>query len=146
MEVQISITHTHVSYLDAYLTGPDGQRVELFTEIGGSGDHFERTTFSDSADTPITKARAPYEGTYRPEAVDKRQPGLQSFQGKSVQGVWQLVIRGSRNERFGMLHSWGLTVKPKEGDPGNALVGLTVSEDEADDSEGGGEESKSDED
>ena len=147
VEVQLSVTHTYVAYLDAYLTGPDGQRVELFTAIGGSGDHFERTTFADDAETPITKGKAPYEGKYRPEAVDKRQPGLQSFSGKSVNGVWQLVIRGSRNERFGMLHSWGLTVRPKEGDPGNALVGLTVSsDDEGEEPEDDGDESKSDKD
>ena len=39
---------------------------------------------------------------------------MSHFNGKSVKGVWQLVIRGTRNERFGMLHHWGLFVRPIE--------------------------------
>jgi hypothetical protein len=96
------------------LTGPDGQRVELFTEIGGEGDHFDHTILDDQARYPIVKARPPYEGSYMPEALTKREPSLSSFNGKSIKGVWQLVIRGTRNERFGMLHSWALIVKPQE--------------------------------
>lgn len=116
LNVQISVTHSHVSYLDAYLTGPAGQRVELFTEVGGSGDHFEKTTFDDQAGQSVSKSKAPFAGSYRPEAVDKRQPGLASFNDKSVKGVWQLVIRATRSDRFGMLHSWGMTVKPQDDD------------------------------
>jgi len=98
--------------LDAYLTGPEGQRIELFTEVGGSDDHFENTIFDDQSRYPITKARPPFKGTFLPEAVVKRQPGLGQFNGKSIKGVWQLVIRCSRSERFGMLHGWGLIVTP----------------------------------
>ena len=114
LNVQISITHSNTGFLDAYLTGPQGERVELFSEVGGSGNHFEKTIFDDQSAAPITKARAPFEGTYRPEAIDNRQPGLYIFNNKSAKGVWQLIIRGSRSERFGMLHSWGLTIQPVE--------------------------------
>jgi hypothetical protein len=96
------------------LTGPDGQRIELFTEIGGSDDHFEETVFDDQSKFPITKARAPFQGTFTPEALLKRQPSLSHFNGKSVKGVWQLVIRASRSERFGMLHRWSLIVTPMD--------------------------------
>ena len=112
LNLRLSISHTHTSYLDAYLTGPDGQRIELFTEVGGSDDHFENTVFDDQSRYPITKARPPFKGTFLPEAVVKRQPGLGHFNGKSIKGVWQLVIRCSRSERFGMLHGWGLIVTP----------------------------------
>ena len=37
-----------------------------------------------------------------------------SISGKSVKGVWQLVVRATRSDRFGMLHSWALLVKPQE--------------------------------
>ncbi|MGY8770306.1 MAG: proprotein convertase P-domain-containing protein [Pirellulales bacterium] len=114
LNLQLSITHSNVSYLDAYLTGPGGQRIELFTEIGGSGNHFDKTIFDDQSREPITKSKPPYEGSFIPEGLLKGQPSLNSFNGKNVQGVWQLVIRGSRNERFGILHSWGLIVKPQE--------------------------------
>ena len=112
LNVRLSITHSHTSYLDAYLTGPDGQRIELFTEVGGHDDHFDGTVFDDQSQTPITKARPPFQGSFIPEAALKKQPSLSSFNGKSVKGVWQLVVRGSRSERWGMLHSWELIVTP----------------------------------
>lgn len=39
-----------------------------------------------------------------------------------MKGIWQLVIRGSRSDRFGMLHSWGLTVTPEETDIRDAVL------------------------
>ena len=114
LNVQLSITHTNVASLDAYLTGPDGQRIELFTEVGGTGDHFDETIFDDQSQESITKTRPPYKGSYSPEGLVRQQPGLGHFNGKNVQGVWQLVVRGTRSERFGMLHNWGLLVQPQE--------------------------------
>ncbi len=117
LNVQISITHTNVGFLDAFLTSPDGQRIELFTEVGGGGDHFQDTIFDDEAPRPVTKGRPPFEGSYRTKGPEHKQPGLWAFDNKSVKGVWQLVVRGSRSERFGMLHNWSLIVKPKEDVP-----------------------------
>ncbi len=139
LTVEMSITHSNTGFLDAYLTGPNGERVELFTDVGGSGDHFDQTTFDDEAATPITKAKPPFEGTYRPEAVDKKQPGLKQFRGTGVQGVWQLVIRGTRSDRFGMLHRWGLKVIPLEYDP-LQFDHAAASHDATDDSTVNGEE------
>ncbi|MHC4879779.1 MAG: proprotein convertase P-domain-containing protein [Planctomycetota bacterium] len=131
LNVHLSITHTYTGQLDAYLTGPDGQRVELFTEIGGSGDHFEDTVFDDDASYPITRAKAPYTGSFLPEGRLKKQPSLNSFTGSSVNGVWQLVIRGTRSERFGMLHSWGLSIKPQDADPGRLGIATPATTDES---------------
>lgn len=116
LTLQLSITHTQTGYLDAFLTGPDGQRIELFSEVGGSGDHFDRTVFDDKAETPIVKASSPFTGTFQPMALVKRQPSLSSFVGKNAKGVWQLVIRGTRSDRFGMLHDWSLNMKTREAD------------------------------
>lgn len=123
LNVQLSITHTYASNLDAYLTGPDGQQVELFTAVGAHDDHFDQTILDDQASYPITKARPPFKGTFIPEGLLKRQPSLSHFNGKSIKGVWQLVIRCSRSERFGMLHGWSLIAKPQRDLP----VGATVS-------------------
>ena len=114
VDVQLSITHSHVEQLDGYLTGPDGQRIELFSGVGGGGDHFDQTVFDDQARIPITKAGPPFKDTFLPEGLLKREPGLSVFNGKSAKGVWQLVIRGSRSDRFGMLHSWNLRMKAIE--------------------------------
>nr|MBC8874928.1 proprotein convertase P-domain-containing protein [Planctomycetota bacterium] len=112
----------YISYLDAYLTGPDGQRIELFTEVGGEGDHFDETILDDQGRYPIVKARPPFKGTFLPEALIKKQPSLSHFNGKSVKGVWQLVVRCTRSERFGMLHNWGLIVRPEEGMLGSTMA------------------------
>jgi subtilisin-like proprotein convertase family protein/Ca2+-binding EF-hand superfamily protein len=114
VNVHLSITHTNTSHLDAYLTGPDGQRIELFTEVGGRDDNFDGTIFDDQSQFPITKARPPFKGTFIPEGLLKRQPSLSSFNGKNAQGIWQLVIRATRSDRFGMLHSWSVHFKPQE--------------------------------
>ena len=37
VNVQLNITHTYDSDLDVFLIAPDGTRVELFTDVGGSG-------------------------------------------------------------------------------------------------------------
>jgi len=112
LNVQLSITHSNDSDLDAYLTGPDGQRVELFTEVGGRDNNFENTIFDDEAERPITKARPPFDGSFIPEAALKRQPSLSFFKEKNARGVWQLVVRATRSERFGMLHRWSLQIRP----------------------------------
>ena len=120
LNVQLSITHSNDSNLDAYLTAPDGQRIELFTEVGGRDDNFEDTIFDDQAEKPITKSRAPFKGSYLPEGLLKREASLSSFNGKNIKGVWQLVVRGTRSERFGMLHHWNLMVRPIEETPGQS--------------------------
>jgi len=118
LNLQLSITHTHCAYLDAFLVGPDGQRIELFTAVGGNDDNFDNTTFDDQARELITKSRPPFRNSYLPEGLLKRQPGLSAFNGKSIQGKWQLIISGTRSERFGMLHSWSLQAQPQDSVPG----------------------------
>ncbi len=114
IDVVLSITHTRTGHLDGYLTGPDGQRIELFSEVGGDGDNFDQTRFDDQADRQIVKDRAPFEGSFQPKALAQRAPSLSHFNGKNARGVWQLVIRGTRSDRFGMLHQWSLIIQPQE--------------------------------
>ena len=54
LNVQLSITHTSTGFLDCYLTGPDGTRIELFTEVGGSGDHFQNTILDENGSHKYT--------------------------------------------------------------------------------------------
>lgn len=136
LNVQISVTHTHTDALDGYLTGPDGQRIELFTGIGGSGDHFQDTTFDDQARQPITKARSPFEGSFQPEGLVKRGPGLNHFNGQNAKGVWQLVIRATRSDRFGMLHQWKLMFRNNETEVSESYLASLAEIGEDDEGEG----------
>ena len=114
LRVELSITHTYVSYLDVFLAGPDGQQIELFTAVGGSDDHFDQTVLDDDAEQPISKNRPPYTGSFKPESAERGQPSLSSFKGKSVKGVWQLIVKGTRSPRSGILHEWSLLATPKQ--------------------------------
>lgn len=114
LDVMLSLTHTRTGQLDGYLTGPDGQRIELFTEVGGDGDNFVDTRFDDQAEQLIVKSRPPFEGGHKPEGLIRGEAGLSAFDGTNAKGVWQLVIRGTRSERFGMLHRWSLMIQPEE--------------------------------
>ncbi len=112
LNVQLSITHTSVGLLDGYLIGPDGEQIELFTGVGGSDDHFNKTIFDDDAGMSIARARPPFEGSFQPEAIERRGQSLNRYRGKNLKGTWQLMIRGSRSERAGILHGWSLIVQP----------------------------------
>ncbi|MBN2475247.1 MAG: proprotein convertase P-domain-containing protein [Pirellulales bacterium] len=114
LDVQLSITHTMDGALDVFLIGPQEDRIELFTGVGGSDDHFQNTILDDESQTPIVKARPPFAGRFQPEAVLKRQPSLKTFYGSSATGTWTLMIRAQRSDRPGVLHGWSLIVTPAE--------------------------------
>ncbi|TWU01214.1 proprotein convertase P-domain-containing protein [Stieleria varia] len=114
VNVQLSISHTNVSSLDVYLVAPDGQEIELFTGIGGGGNHFDETILDDEAEINVARAAAPYQGSFQPESVLYKRPSLSAMKGKNAQGTWQLIIRGSRNDRIGMLHDWKLMIAPSD--------------------------------
>lgn len=110
LNIQLSITHTYDSHLDVFLIGPEGEEIELFTKVGEHDDNFDNTVLDDEAETSITRGRPPFQGTYRPEAVDKRQASLRIFNGKSAKGVWQLFINAERSDRPGALNRWSLII------------------------------------
>jgi subtilisin-like proprotein convertase family protein len=114
LNVQLSITHTSLAQLDGYLIGPDGQRIELFSGVGGNDDHFDRTIFNDEAGSEVIRSQPPFRGEFKPSGVSKRQPGLSHYHGKSLKGVWQLMVRSSRADRAGILHDWSLIVQPSQ--------------------------------
>lgn len=114
LNVQLSITHTFLQQLDGYLIGPDGQRIELFAAVGGNDDHFDRTIFNDEAGSEVIRSQPPFRGEFKPSGVSKRQPGLSHYRGKSLKGVWQLMVRSSRSDRAGILHDWSLIVQPSQ--------------------------------
>jgi len=112
LDVQVSITHTRDEQLDAFLTAPTGERVELFTGVGGNDDHFSNTILDDEARWPIVRGRPPFAGRYIPEAAVKREPSLSQFYGENITGTWTLVIRADRSDRPGALHGWSLITEP----------------------------------
>jgi len=92
--VSAHVVHPRVADLTLELIGPDGTRVRLAQNRGGSGANFgtgcalaQSTTFDDTAPNAIGAALAPFVGVFRPE-----EP-LSAFGGKggtNVNGLWRL--------------------------------------------------------
>lgn len=101
-DVLLDITHTYDADLQVFLTSPEGSTVELFTQVGGSGNNFTDTVLDDEAGTSITVGAAPFTGSFRPEG------SLSVFDGEYVAGDWTLTIIDIFFADSGTLNSWGL--------------------------------------
>ncbi len=104
LNVVLDITHTYDADLDVFLIAPDGTRVPLFNDVGGSGDNFVNTILDDQAATPIASASAPFTGRFRP------QGRLADLNRKDVHGVWTLEITDDRSSDRGKLNGWSIQV------------------------------------
>ncbi len=104
VNVTLTITHPYDGDLDVYLIGPEGTRVELFTDVGGRAD-FATTVLDDEAATAITAGSAPFTGSFRPEGT------LAAFDGADPNGTWTLELTDDHAEGYvGTLMSWCLTL------------------------------------
>jgi subtilisin-like proprotein convertase family protein/Ca2+-binding EF-hand superfamily protein len=115
LDVQVSITHTHDDHLRGYLIGPDGERVELFANVGGEDDHFENTIFDEESPLPIVRGRPPFHGRFQTGDLLKGRGGLKQFYGRSPKGTWTLLIEAF-SDRPGALHGWSLILRTAEED------------------------------
>ena len=102
VNVTLNITHTWDADLDVYLISPQGTEVELFTDVGSTGDNFTGTILDDECATPITSGTAPFTGCYRPEG------SLSAFGGQNPSGVWTLRVADDEYLLGGTLDSWEL--------------------------------------
>jgi subtilisin-like proprotein convertase family protein len=102
IDVTLSIAHSFDADLDVFLIGPDGTRVQLFADIGGSNDNFTGTILDDEAATAITSGAAPFTGRFKPQA------SLTTFNGKNAAGVWTLEITDDQRRDTGTLNAWSI--------------------------------------
>lgn len=100
--VNLSIVHTWDADLDVFLVAPSGTQVELFTDVGSSGDNFTNTRLDDAATTAITAGVAPFTGSYRPEGV------LSTLNGQTAGGTWRLRLTDDETNDIGVLQTWAL--------------------------------------
>ncbi len=104
LNVRVNITHTWNGDLRAWLIGPDGTMVNLFSNVGGSSDNFTNTVFDDEAGTAINSGTGPFTGSFRPA-----QP-LSAFDGKGLNGTWTLRIQDTAGGDVGTLQNWALLI------------------------------------
>jgi subtilisin-like proprotein convertase family protein len=113
LDVQLRITHTHDDHLNVFLIGADGQRVELFTRVGGQDDHFDNTILDEESPGSILRGRPPFAGRYQTEELSRGGPGLKKFYGQSMAGTWTLLVEAN-SDRPGVLHGWSLIFRRVE--------------------------------
>ncbi len=113
INVRLNITHTWDSDLDVFLIHPDGTQIELFTDVGGSGDNFVNTVLDQQAAGVIGTtdfSTAPFTGTYRPEG------NLSLLNGKLASGVWTLKVTDDNAGDTGTLENWDLIILTADGE------------------------------
>jgi len=96
-----------------YQIAPDGTKVPLVINTGGSGANFTNTTFDDEASTSIASGSAPFSGSYQ-----ALWP-LAALQGKNVKGTWTLQVYNN-SISTGKVNSWSVIATHATG--GGALT------------------------
>ena len=93
--VTLNITHTRDEDLDVFLIAPDGTRVQLFTDVGGTGDNFTGTTLRRSRADTSDHFR------FRPVLRNLSPGGLIWIRlcARSVQGTWKLEVTDDTKEK-----------------------------------------------
>lgn len=108
LDVTVDISHPFVGDLVLFLVGPDGQRIRLVGNVGGSGNNFTGTTFDDQAAAPISAGVPPFSGRFRPE-----EP-LSTLVGTNVIGTWTLEVTDDQDlddvSDFGVINGWSINV------------------------------------
>ena len=120
LTVQLNAAFPTDSALTATLIAPDGTKIPLFSDVGGTGSNFVNTIFDDSALTPIASGTAPFTGTFKP--TGSLSTGASSLLGHTVDfkntagqwvpGVWTLQLTNSKTGVTGTLGSWSLNITP----------------------------------
>lgn len=103
-----SLKHGWVSDLRTYLISPQGTKVALFLNTGGSGKSFEKTIFDNSGMQNIQDGTAPFTGTYSPVE------SLSNFINERSNGRWTLQIQDINKGDEGALQSWQLELCAKD--------------------------------
>jgi len=102
VDVRLNITHTYDGDLDIFLIGPEGTRVELTSDNGGTGEDFTDTIFDDEAPASITTGSAPFTGRFQPEG------SLATLDGLAANGNWTLEVTDDAGVDQGNLLGWAL--------------------------------------
>jgi len=108
VNVTVNITHAHDEDLDVHLLSPSGTVIELFTDVGGSGNDFAGTTLDDEATWPITSGSAPFVGSYQPEGP------LSDLDGEDPNGTWTLYVYDDEWGNEGTLLDWSIAITTGE--------------------------------
>ena len=90
LKVLVNIEHSWLEDLTLYLESPDGVKIILSKQIGGSGNNYSETLFDQDSNNNIFNASPPFSGSYIPVQ------SLETFYNKNAFGKWKLIT--SKND------------------------------------------------
>jgi gliding motility-associated-like protein len=108
LSVCVDLSSEYNADLSLELIAPNGQKIDLSSENGGSSDGYLNTCFTAIAPQSITEGIGPFMGDYRPE---------EDFSGLAaapINGLWQLSVSddaGLADSDVNVLKSWSITFK-----------------------------------
>lgn len=115
VNVTLSLSHTFVGDLTAYLVSPEGTVVTLFLNpantIGNcSGDNLTNITFDDQS----SNIHSVFDGGCTggnpavPVGTYHAYGSLSAFEGENYQGDWTLLVVDNQGSDIGLIDSWSL--------------------------------------
>jgi len=121
--VTIDIQHTFVGDIAIFLISPSGSVLEFISGVGGAGNDFSGTVFTDDAGTNIVDGAPPFAGTYNPEGRQTDTGGgpysnanpagtftfANTFDGEPADGDWELLVDDYVSIDVGEILSWSIT-------------------------------------
>ena len=100
LNILVNINHSWLEDLTLYLESPDGVKIILSKQIGGSGNNYLETLFDQDSNNNIFNASPPFSGSYKPVQ------SLETFYNKSAFGKWKLIVEDSFQEDTGSINSF----------------------------------------
>jgi len=123
LDVAVSIEHTNVFDLQLFIESPSKTRICLnmydFKRQFFKGQGYHQTIFDDEAAVGIEAGRAPFNGRFRPKAINAENL-LSVFDGENLAGVWKLQVYDSFYYDTGTLKSFKMLVTIPE--PASAIL------------------------
>jgi len=102
LNILVNINHSWLEDLTLYLESPDGVKIILSKQIGGSGNNYLETLFDQDSNNNIFNASPPFSGSYKPVQ------SLETFYNKSAFGKWKLIVEDSFQEDTGSINSFSI--------------------------------------
>lgn len=138
IKVSLNITHPYVGDLVAFLEAPNGAIVGLINRVGGSGDNFVNTVFSDAGSVQIPATGTPYTNTYKPwtttftSCITSTVTTFNAIGGGAINpnGNWTLRVYDRAAADLGTITSWSLFLPGSLGSPclsSSNVLNVTVS-------------------
>jgi subtilisin-like proprotein convertase family protein len=126
--VCLNINHTNDDDLIVYLVNPNGDKIRLIKNAGGSGDNFTNTCFDPLSANVIGSAgfnTAPFSSSYAPEAGSAAWAAFLSCPNPN--GAWTLNVGDQTSGGTGTLANWAITFYSPAPTGATGLVNLYVS-------------------